>query len=100
MIEPKGPEQLLKEFDNDLMQWHPKDSGAGSNYPSDPHYEFNCEPKEMRDWLKSALASVVLWAAERNYMHKGGTSEWDDGFQSANQQFFDALQDLAKKIAE
>lgn len=63
-IEPKSPDKLVSELHN-LPFSIPIGEGSfqGLKCPKHGTDRFVCKD-DMEDWLKSALASTILWAAE------------------------------------
>lgn len=80
MLEPKSPSEVIQDY-KDLHAW----DGPGVD----------------EEWLKSALSSVVLWAAEN--IDPNTTIRDEDfyvGFEAGVRGSEEALIHLAKKIKE
>lgn len=52
-------QEILQDFDRDYMQSYKGDSGLGGNDPQEPVYDFACEPKDVRDFLSTALDTLL-----------------------------------------
>jgi hypothetical protein len=51
----KIKENWEKEFDKQFTDSSPGNSGLGGNDPQEPVYELNCEPKDIKDFIRSLL---------------------------------------------